>query len=293
MVKPYNASLFQMVNYIKEQFQLVVSESVINEDESIDLKNIESFENDLKLNKDRKKHIYYELKDNKNIKLNYKELYILTSTIEKIIYTEFPKLKDFNNYLREVAKICSVLNLTITWALPSGLNVNQYYEDSEAIRLKPFKYRKNTFKLLVKNNKINKPKQIRALMPNLIHSFDAASLALFVDMYFDQDENKIYNFFSIHDCFAVTANNIDRLIKYIKLVYIHIYSDNVYLKQFDTGIIESIKLHFGDQAFIIDKQQKKKFVKVNGYEFIYPNVEELISGKIEANSILESNYAIN
>ena len=48
-----------------------------------------------------------------------------------------------------------MLNITITWALPSGLNVNQYYLDSEAIRLKPYKFRKNTYNLKIKTNKIN------------------------------------------------------------------------------------------------------------------------------------------
>ena len=65
--------------------------------------------------------------------------------MEKVIYNEFPKLKEFNSYLNKVAEICSILNINITWTLPSGLNVKQYYVDSEAIRLKPFKFKKSTF----------------------------------------------------------------------------------------------------------------------------------------------------
>lgn len=52
--------------------------------------------------------------------------------MNKVIYNEFPKIKEFSIYLEEIAKICVSLNIPITWALPNGLIVNQYYEDSEA-----------------------------------------------------------------------------------------------------------------------------------------------------------------
>ena len=201
--------------------------------------------------------------------------------MEKVIANEFPKLKEFNSYINRIAEICSNLNITITWTLPSGLNVNQYYIDSEAIRLKPFKFRKNTFNIKVKNNKINKNKQIRALMPNLIHSLDAASLCLIVNMFTQYKSNKI-NFFAIHDCFAVTANNIVNLIKIIKLVYIKIYSEDSYLKRFDNGIINSIKLHYGTDAF----DDETKMIKVEGLEIKYPDVNNIIIGKIKANKIM-------
>jgi len=62
--------------------------------------------------------------------------------------------------------------------------VEQFYLDREVIRLKPFTYSKLTYSLVRKTDRVNYPKQVRALMPNLIHSLDAASLALFVDFYF-------------------------------------------------------------------------------------------------------------
>lgn len=65
----------------------------------------------------------------------------------------------------------------------------------------------------------------------------------------NQNEYSKINFFAIHDCFAVTANNIVNLIKIIKLVYIKIYSEDSYLKRFDVGIINSIKLHYGNDVF--------------------------------------------
>jgi DNA-directed RNA polymerase len=96
---------------------------------------------------------------------------------------------------------------------------------------------------------VNKNKQIRALMPNLIHSLDATSLFLIIDKFYHEDSSKRINFFSIHDCFAVTSNNISSLIKMMNLVYIKIYSEDTYLKRFDEGIINSIKLQFGEESF--------------------------------------------
>lgn len=265
MVKPYNATFFRRVDYLKENFEVITANT--NNENGL----FEKYSKELNLNS---KVLY---KDKSNTILNNYDLNLFMSTMEKVIANEFPKLKEFNSYINKIAEICSKLNIPITWVLPSGLNVNQYYIDSEAIRLKPFKFRKNTFNIKVKNNKINKNKQIRALMPNLIHSLDAASLCLIVDM-FSQDKSNKINFFAIHDCFAVTANNIVNLIKIIKLVYIKIYSEDSYLKRFDEGIINSIKLQFGNDSF----DDKNKTIKFNSFEIDYPNVDEVILGKIKA-----------
>jgi len=54
-------------------------------------------------------------------------------------------LKTIENYLKRIAEICSILNIPIVWALPTGLKVDHYYEGSEAIRLKPFIFKKKYF----------------------------------------------------------------------------------------------------------------------------------------------------
>ena len=124
MVKPYNATSYQMVNYIKEQFECsLVQQSKENESlkQSSLYSNSQSFLNN--------KKVVFISKNNKEVKLTNNDLFLLVKTIEKIIYTEFPKLQEFNNYLKEVATICTRLNMTISWSLPSGLNVNQSYLD--------------------------------------------------------------------------------------------------------------------------------------------------------------------
>ena len=279
MVKPYNASLFRMIEYIKESFKKV-TEHFNNEN---------GLFNSIQKSLNSEDKIFY-VSDN-NIILTNLDFFIFITTLEKAIYTEFPKLKELNEYLNKIASICVYLNISITWALPSGLIVKQYYEDSEAIRLKPFKYRKNTFTIKVrKKNVVNKSKQIRSLMPNLIHSLDAASLSLIVNMFYIENikNSKLFNFFAIHDCFAVTANNISFLIKIIKLVYIKIYTDDNYLRRFDQGIIESIKAQFGDDSF----DDINKTIKINEEVIDYPDVNKVIVGTIKASQINKSRYII-
>ena len=164
---------------------------------------------------------------------------------------------------------------------------------SDTIRLKPFKYRKNTFSLKIKKEGINKKKEKDGLMPNLIHSIDAASLALIVDNLFIIKDSKNdyinFNFFSIHDCFAVTCNNVNKLIKIIKIVYIKIYSEDNYLNKFNNGIINNIKLTFGENSF----NHKTNEIKINGNKINYPDINKVVKGKIAATSISNSVYIIN
>lgn len=289
MVKPYNASFPRMVDYLKENLDKILVDS--------DNYNgiIDNINKDLILpGKKNSYKVLYKSPINEEVILNNFDLNLFISTLEKVFINEFPKLKLLSNYLLNIASICSFLNISITWALPSGLEVKQYYVDSEAIRLKPFKFKKSTYNLKIKTNKLDKKKQSRALMPNLIHSLDASSLSLILDLFY-QNSNHIenfnhkINFFAIHDCFAVTANNIDNLFKFIKLVYIKIYSDDNYLKKFDKGIIESIKNQFGNDSF----NHMDNTIKVNNTTLDYPNVNEVIVGKIKASSIYNSNFIIN
>lgn len=83
-------------------------------------------------------------------------------------------------------------------------------------------------------------------MPNLIHSLDAASLTLLIESLFNNPETSknITNFYSIHDCFAVTVDKVDYLINNLKSVYTNIYIDNNYIEKFHNNIIHNLKIHY-------------------------------------------------
>jgi DNA-directed RNA polymerase len=92
---------------------------------------------------------------------------------------------------------------------------------------------------VINKDKLDKDKQIRALMPNLIHSLDASTLSLLYSKF-----SKIYHnpqFLSIHDCFGTTMDKVYTLKTMLASVYMEIYSDDPYLDKFDENILNYIE----------------------------------------------------
>ena len=72
-----------------------------------------------------------------------------------------------------------MLELPITWTLTTGLTIKQNYLETKSISIAPFIYSKTKLNLKVTlKDKYDKHKQIRSLMPNLIHSLDSSCLSL-------------------------------------------------------------------------------------------------------------------
>lgn len=88
-------------------------------------------------------------------------------------------------------------------------------------------------------------------MPNLINSLDASSIAI---LYSYLSKNKITDIYTVHDCFAVTANNVETLISDIntKSVYLYIYTGSEYITNLDNLIKETIISQFGKDKFSSD-----------------------------------------
>ena len=100
-------------------------------------------------------------------------------------------------------------------------------------------------------------------MPNLIHSLDGASLILLKDQ-FDKTVKNNENFYSVHDCFAVTADKVYSLLVILRSVYMSLYSENNYLIDFDKSVKTKIKEIYGDD--IKFNSEKNKFInKGNSY----------------------------
>ena len=77
-------------------------------------------------------------------------------------------------------------------------------------------------------------------MPNLIHLLDASSLGLLYHTFSNTYENKV-QFYSIHDCFATTADKSDNLKTLLAFVYTSLYLDTKYLLKFDKDIIDTLE----------------------------------------------------
>lgn len=85
----------------------------------------------------------------------------------------------------------------------------------------------------------SKIKQVNALMPNLVHSLDSSALIFLYNAF---KSHRIYiNFYSVHDCYGVSATDVDVLINLLRNIYIELYSKNKYIETFDKDIIEILK----------------------------------------------------
>lgn len=137
-----------------------------------------------------------------------------------------------------MAVLLNLLELPITWTLPSGLTIKQSYLETKSTSIAPFMHSKIKLNLKVTvKDKFDKKKQVRALMPNLIHSLDATSLSLLYEQfYINSDINDPTQFFSVHDCFGTTCEKVFRLKTILASVYTDLYSRDPYLCKFDQSL---------------------------------------------------------
>ena len=210
------------------------------------------------------------------------DMYLFISIFNKILVNVFPNYELLNKYTKGIVKVLYKLKLPIPWTLPSGAIVSQSYLNFRTLRLKPFSFigSKVNFKQILdeKYSGYNLQKNRDAIMPNLIHSLDACTIAI---LYRYLKGLEITNLYTVHDCFAVTANNVETLIKELKLVYLHIYTGSEFLKDFDANIRNSIINQHGNifsedgnivYINVVDKEGKDKVEK-----HAFPNIKPLLS----------------
>jgi DNA-directed RNA polymerase len=317
MVTPYNASPNSIIDYLKEFFDEVRNPDYkVKTEPEVKIANKKS---KVKSKKKTKKTIaeqfyVYELKSDHSIVFTETDFRNLRKILNIVIFEDFPKLKELVGYLKTIADISNKLNLPIPWILPTGFVVQQQFHATETLKVKPFIYSKNLLNLTaIKKDEINKNKQKIALMPNLVHSLDAASLGFVIVNYFKQagfkgkpclgkksemsDSNLdiFANFFSIHDCFAVPCNKVSEIDNLLKSAYTMIYSKNKYLIEFDSNFIASIKKHYGEEAVSIDEEKKEMTVKTasDSLTMKYIPVTSIINSDISQIDVTNSSYIIH
>lgn len=164
MTKSYSATSLSMANYVMELMHphKIIYEEIIS-------------------GVITKKDIYvYSLDENSlNKYITKKDIYLFMRIINDVLTNVFPKYKKLNNYTKTIVKIFIKLNIPIPWTLPSGAIISQSYLNSKTLKLKPFSFMnfKYNFKTIIKNEFYSN-KQRNAIMPNLIHSLDASSIAI-------------------------------------------------------------------------------------------------------------------
>ena len=94
-------------------------------------------------------------------------------------------------------------------------------------QIRPFKNNKTALSLTITDKiKMDTRKQKTAFMPNLIHSLDSSALFLLYNSFYNyinmqsSVDDKIVNFYSVHDCYSVSCKYVETLITVLKTIYI-------------------------------------------------------------------------
>jgi DNA-directed RNA polymerase len=216
MTIPYNSSVRSMRKYISDSL--------------------------VKIDHDEDNSTWYsDSEKNTKIIINNKDIALLTLCLMNIIQNDFEKIKKLSKYLKNVATLLTILELPISWTLPTGLIIKQSYLETKSTTITPFTYSKIKLNLRLSiKDKYDKNKQVRALMPNLIHSLDGSSLSLLFNQ-FSNLYNKSSQFYSVHDCFGTTCDKVFILKTILASVYTDIYSSEPYLYNFDKDILDNIE----------------------------------------------------
>lgn len=254
MTIPYNVSTRSMIDYVKSCLYLV---DIKDEDKDKD--------------EDEDKIFIYSASESEcKPWVLGEDIKLLVADIRSIILKDFNKIKRMTKYLKNIATVLTALELPITWSLPHGLTVKQSYLKTKSTSIEPFMYSKIkiNIKIIIKDE-YDRKKQIRALMPNLIHSLDGTSLCLLYQKFFNLHLEANPQFFSIHDCFGTTVDKVDSLKVLLASVYTELYSDNHYLDRFDKSILNLIE----ENVEACDFNRSNRTVKIKNKNYRIHDIE--------------------
>lgn len=154
-----------------------------------------------------------------DVSLTYKELYALARVIHKTILDIYPSINLIFNYFMQWVNLAHNLGMTLYWETPAKTKIIPKYLVSKAHR-HSISFKGKVHKLvyydLVKPHTIDKATMKSSIVPNIVHSFDAAHLFNLVNLCI----HKEISVMTIHDCFGVHPNHVDDLRELIKAGFI-------------------------------------------------------------------------
>lgn len=220
--------------------------------------------------------------NNETIFLTPKEYGYFTKLIFNVLTKKMPSLNNLTEYLNNLIKILLKLNKPIIWITPSGLKISLSTMKFENVVTKT-KLIKSSKPVTISlpTNELNKIKIKRSFMPNLIHSLDASNIHLLITKLINSKQQKIQNIYTIHDCFATTANEMKHLDWLIKCTFIDIYfKEGNYLEKMHNNILDQI-LSYVNYEIYTKVTDNIEYVKINNQYFELPQIpKQFISDNI-------------
>ena len=273
----------------------LIKKTVMTIPYNITLKGVEGqFKEHFTLTKEGQKYFYLVpalyTKNNKNIFLMPTEFSKLILIIYKNLI-KIPSLTELTKYLNKLMTILLKLDQPIIWNTPVGLKINLSSMEFKAVETKSqiLKSSKPITIRLPINKKLDKSKIHTAFMPNLIHSLDASNIHLLIPKLTDQP------LYTIHDCFATDANNMQNLELFIKEAFIEIYfRDGNYLIGMHNNLVRQILDH-AEKYYINDKGEN--IVLIDKKEMKIPNLPDQFTStehnQLFIKVVLKSKFFIN
>ena len=146
----------------------------------------------------------------------------LAEKINTAISTVAVAAKEGMSWLQEAANVVSESGQPLTWTVPSGFEVSQFYSKT---KLKPIvtlfgTCKRATFGMKVPTGEINKQGQRNGIAPNFVHSLDASHLMATVGACLDAG---MTSFGMVHDSYAVHACHTSQMNKILRDEFVNLY----------------------------------------------------------------------
>lgn len=136
-----------------------------------------------------------------------------------------------------------------------------------------------------KSNKVDIAKQNLGVIPNIVHSMDAANISIVIQSILKIDKHLFI--LTIHDCFGCNANNVQLLSHHVKYAFLSIYSDKNFIEKYHDFIINyliNLGVIFNEDKTIVFLDNVN--INVPKYPIFDKNID------LESNVIL-SKYFLN
>lgn len=149
---------------------------------------------------------------------------ILWQAIQDVVISA----RKITDWLQKIARTLGKQELAVWWVNPVGFPVYQKFLKKQGKRIKTCLFGGTQMTHNYDTKLIDVQKQIQGIVPNLIHSNDAAHLVRTVNKSCSEGISDIV---TVHDDFAVHANRIDLFRDIIRNEFASMYKENDPLKQ--------------------------------------------------------------
>lgn len=147
------------------------------------------------------------------------------------------------------------MELPVVWITPAGLKIKQKYAKKQSTRVRSGLFKGADHTIVIPTGQIDKVSQQSAFMPNLIHSMDGSTITLLSKRL---KTLGIKNIYTIHDCFATTADNVSIINELVREAFCEIYSDERFLLKLHQFFIQYIYGNFKIVYEDIEYSKKSK-----------------------------------